>query len=379
MKWIEQYGHGGDIWSAAKTFGTEASDLLDYSANINPLGVPDSLFPALQRALPEIIRYPDPICRNLRAKLAIQYEVAQEQILIGNGAAECIQLAVTALQPERVGIIYPSFSEYEAVASKAGCEIVPHFTEREDAFLPRIEALLNLIKRVDMLFIGHPNNPTGNHLGLEELTAVAEQCRKFDVTLCVDEAFLDFLPDGEELSLLPRLAEFPNVLLFRSMTKIYAIPGLRLGYCIGHPEIIERLSSQKIPWSVNHLAQAAGEILLDEQEYIQKTQAFVTEERIWLKERLTACKSIHVFPSKTNYLLLHVHGLTSYAIQQSMAEKGILIRNCSMYPGLGEGYLRVAVKTRAENERMADTLIQVVRGLREGRPSVLRSAEEGLR
>jgi len=352
MALIEKHGHGGDIWTAAESFGGKPDQFLDFSANINPLGPPKALIPLLTEALPEITRYPDPVCRRLRQKLGSTYSLPEEFFLIGNGAAECIQLAVSALQPKRVGLLYPCFSEYEAAAKKAGCDIVPFFTCKSDQFLPQTEHLLAFLPQIDFLFIGHPNNPTGNHLRLEDLRAVAEACREAGVTLGVDEAFLDFLPHGEEESLLPEIERFPNLILFRSMTKMFAIPGLRLGFVIAHPKLVARMASLQIPWSVNHLAQKAGEWLVDEKEFVLATQSFVQQEREILIQHLQGIPGLTIFPSRTNYLLLHTAGCPVEDLQRELAQQGILIRNCTMYPGLGEGYFRIAVRSRQENERM---------------------------
>ncbi|WP_241236167.1 threonine-phosphate decarboxylase CobD [Brevibacillus marinus] len=352
QQWLEKYGHGGDVWSAQEMFNISPADLVDYSANINPLGPPPGLADELIRRMPEIARYPDPTSRRLRAKLADKLGVKPEQILVGNGAAECIQLAVDSLRVRRVGIIHPTFSEYEAAARKAGCQIVSTVVGAAQSFLPAASDLLPMLNEIDLLFLGYPNNPTGNLLERPLLFALAEACQQKQVYLAVDEAFLDFLPDAGERSLLPELPRLPHVLLFRSLTKLYAIPGLRLGYVIADARLIDRLRSRQIPWSVNGLAQAAGEWLLDQEAFVRLSQQYIQDARERMAAALSAWPGVTVFPSRVNYLLVHIAGVSAIQLQRRMAERGFLIRNCAMYPGLDEGYIRLAVRKREQNEQM---------------------------
>ncbi len=364
MKWIERHGHGGDIWTAAESFGGDPAALLDFSANINPLAPPPGLLAMLAASVGEIVRYPDPACRKLRVKLGERLGTSVDHILIGNGGAECISLALAALRPRRVGLIHPCFSEYTRSAMQAGCEIVPLFSTAEREFLPTLKELFALVEQVDFLFVGHPNNPTGNHLTIEELAEVARLCAERGVILGVDEAFLDFLPEADELTLLPRLSQYPTVLLFRSLTKMFGIPGLRLGYAIGAPALIARMAARQSAWSVNALAQLAGEWLLDADAFVRDSQAFVAREREWLAGELAALPGVRVCRGKANYLLLHVSGVTGYDLQAALAKRHMLIRNCAMYPGLGDGYVRVAVKTRDDNRRLLAGLADALAKLR---------------
>lgn len=358
--WLEQHGHGGDIWSAREMFQIAAPDLLDYSANINPLGPPAGLAEVLIRHLPEIDRYPDPTSRRLRAKLADKLGVRAEQILVGNGAAECIQLAVDSLGVKRVGLIHPAFSEYEAAARKAGCRIVSAVADAAHAFIPQTADLLALLDEIDLFFLGYPNNPTGNILERTELWRLAEACEQKRVYLAVDEAFLDFLPDAKQRSLLPELSHFPHLLLFRSLTKMYAIPGLRLGYVIADARLIARLGARQVPWSVNGLAQVAGEWLLEQDAFVNLSRQYVQEARSWMAEALSALPGVTVFPSLVNYLLVYVAGVSGIQLQRRMAEKGFLIRNCAMYPGLSDGYIRLAVRKQEQNQQLLTCLREAV-------------------
>ncbi|PTX64304.1 L-threonine O-3-phosphate decarboxylase [Melghirimyces profundicolus] len=366
MESLERYGHGGDRWTAGERFGREAGSFLDFSANINPLGPPTGVLDILRRIWndPEcstLSRYPDPAARSLRSALAGRLGVDPEQVLIGNGGAELIDLLHSAARPRRVGVIHPSFAEYEAAARKRGQEIVPLKTEWDRAFLPERKALLAWIREVDLAWVGHPNNPTGTRIPFEDLVAAAEEATRRGTVLAVDEAFLDFLPPGEEISLLPRLEEFPTTILFRSMTKFYAIPGLRLGYAVAAPEWIRKLAEWQIPWSVNGVAQEAGTAALGDREFEEQTRSWLAEERPALARGLASLPGVDVLPGEANYLLLRVAEnvggpIPSRWLQRELGERGIMIRDGSTYPGLDGRYVRVAVRGRKENRRLLSAM-----------------------
>lgn len=369
MDGLERYGHGGDRWTAGERFGTDPDSFLDFSANINPLGPPPGVVETLRQALaapdlPGISRYPDPACRRLTQALARRAGVNPEGILVGNGGAELIDGIHSALAPQRVGVIHPSFTEYEGAARKRGLEILPLKTQWEQAFLPDRGELLDWVREVDLAWVGHPNNPSGTLLSLEDLAAAAEEAARWNTVLAVDEAFLDFLPPEEEASLLPRLKEFPTTILFRSLTKFYALPGLRLGYAIASQDLIGKLRRWQAPWSVNGLAQLAGEAALQDQEFEERTRAWLAEERPFLFEGLQGLPGVKVLPGKVNYFLLRLDPLEegseppSLCLQRRLGERGIMIRDGSTYPGLDGRYVRVAVRSREENQRLLVALAE---------------------
>ena len=358
MRYFERYGHGGDIWSAAAAFGGKANNILDYSANINPLGPPPHVLQALDQALEPMIRYPDPGHRRLKQGLAARLGVYENQLIIGNGAAECMALLLLAERPAIAGIVEPCFSEYEKLSRKFGTEVISLQGNEEDNYRVSAEELEGFIPKTDLCFIGHPNNPTGavyDRMTLERAAAAAERC---GTVLAVDEAFIDFLGEGTEQSVLPLISEYANVVIFRSLTKFYAIPGLRLGYALAHPKRIEAMREKQVSWSVNGLALAAGEAMFCDgsneelQQYEAHTIRLINEERAWLSERLREV-GIRVWPSEANFLLCEIGApWTAGTFQQALGEQGVLIRSCAMYDGLRMGHFRLAVKDRASNERL---------------------------
>ncbi|MFD1434203.1 threonine-phosphate decarboxylase CobD [Kroppenstedtia eburnea] len=371
MDGLERYGHGGDRWTAGERFGKEPDSFLDFSANINPLGPPPQAMEVLSRALsepnpPVISRYPDPVCRGLTHQLARRLGVTPEEVLIGNGGAELIDSIHSVAAPRRVGVIHPSFAEYERAARKRGLEILPLKTDWERGFLPGRGELLNWIREVDLAWVGHPNNPSGTLLSLEDLATAAEEAARRETVLAVDEAFLDFLPEPGEASLLPQLREFPTTILFRSMTKFYALPGLRLGYAVASKEWIGRLRRWQAPWSVNGPAQLVGEAALQDRKFGERTRAWLAAERPFLLEGLRILPQVEVLPGEVNYFLLRLKLSTagsespSLWLQRELGERGIMIRDGSTYPGLDGRYVRVAVRSREENRRLLAALSEVL-------------------
>ncbi|QAY68341.1 threonine-phosphate decarboxylase CobD [Paenibacillus protaetiae] len=349
---LEKYGHGGDLLTASSAYGLPEEQFLDFSSNMNPLGPPPAVREELLRYADRIMHYPDPAVRRLRAKLAAKHGIRAESILAGNGAAELIDLVVRAIKPAKAGIAIPSFGEYGDALRKHGSGIIPVLLKPENGFALDEAAISDSreLAEADLYIIGSPNNPTGRLVRPELLLALAEQGK----TVVVDEAFIDFLPDETSHTLIREAEKRLNLLVIRSMTKFYAIPGIRLGYIAGHPERIAQLQQLQIPWSVNSLAQRIGEAVLDDETFAQRSIRWLQQERPWLESRLRGLGA-SVYPGAANYLLVRLpdwKGLTAASLQQAMGKQGVLIRDASRFEGLDSRYVRVAVKQRPDNERL---------------------------
>lgn len=362
MALIEKHGHGGDLLTANHLFGSEFKQLVDFSANINPLGPPLSVMKRLRDHLDTIVHYPDPAHRLLKQKLAEKHAVTTEQILIGNGAAECMALVILGLQPKTVGIVYPCFSEYEQLAVAFGAKIKACWGKFAYHFKPEMSELLQLVSETDLVFIGQPNNPTGVLYSRDELIQIAELAEKTNTYLVLDEAFIDFLPSIQPFTLVHDLETFKNVIIIRSMTKFYAIPGLRLGYAIAQSELISKFQAKQVTWSVNQLALVAGEVCLTETNYEEQTIALIEEQRKYLKRSIEEELGWFVFPGQANFLLVRLPDeLTSADLQWRMGHKGVVIRSCSMYPGLTDHDFRIAIRSKLENELLIQAFKEVVK------------------
>lgn len=350
---LEKYGHGGDLWTAAETFGKTRDQFLDYSSNMNPLGPPAVVEQILRDHWRDIAAYPDPAVRELRGKLAERYKIPVESILVGNGAAELIDLAVRVLQPAVMAVARPSFSEYEEAAEKIGGHILNVPLHAHHDFELQLSDVEYARAASDLLFLGSPNNPTGRLLSDQVRACLAKPGKP----VILDEAFIDFCPEEERLTMIRIAAQSSHLMVIRSMTKFYSIPGLRLGFIVAHPEQIRRLQRLQVQWSVNMLAQLVGIGVMKDHDYEQSTHSWLAKERLWLIGQLQQL-GLQVTPSDTNYILFSLSGLGLRAkeLQQEMGQRGILIRDASRFHGLDETYVRVAIRLREHNERLIAAL-----------------------
>ncbi len=334
--------HGGNLREAAATYGLPQAQLLDFSANINPLGPPASVLAAIAAGVSSIVHYPDPQAKELHRALAEATGYPAEQLLAGNGAAELLFAIFHALKPQRVGLLQPCFSEYEEAAK---AELVTVIAREENDFQPELSELLDACGRVDLFVIASPNNPNGRVVPRAWLERMADKLAERGAFLVVDEAFLDFLPEQNSFC-------SPNVILMRSLTKFYSIPGLRLGYLIAAPELLGRIQSEMPPWSVNVLAQRAGIAGLQDRAFAERTLAWLAAERPELERQLRELGAT-VYRGEANFILFRAPLLD---LVERLGKRGILIRSCADYPGLGAGYYRVAVRTREENRLLIKSL-----------------------
>lgn len=363
-----EFTHGGDIRRAAKTFGLDPGEILDFSANINPMGPPDGAVRAVLDNVQSVIHYPDPECHELKQALAVYYGVSPRMIMVGNGAAELIFLLGTLARGKRVLIPAPTFSEYEAavLAGGGGVQIMP--LDPGQGFEIRADQVFRFIKSsrahqgIKMVFLATPNNPTGRLIPKETLMKIAAVARGRGVTVVVDEAFLDFLPERAAVSMMAHIADYPNLLVVTSLTKLFAVPGLRIGALVGAPEVLASLEAARPPWSVNSLAQAAGCAAVADGEYVKASRRLIQEEKEWLHRALGEIGGLRPFPPAANFILVDVSGaaFTSTQLWREMARQGVLVRDCASFRDLGQGYIRVAVRSRRENEVLVRTLRQAV-------------------
>lgn len=340
--------HGGNIREAASILGISPERLLDFSANINPAGMPDSLKRALLDNMSAAERYPDPSYQQLHQALAAHHQVPESWILAGNGETESIFTLVNGLRPRRAMLVTPGFAEYRRALTLAGCDIVDYALREEDGWQLTAAILDALTGGVDCLFLCTPNNPTGLLPDALLLQSIAERCQQLGITLVLDEAFMDFLSERE--GFISHLADNPHLWVLRSLTKFYAIPGLRLGYLMSSDVAkVQLMRERQMPWSINAFAVLAGEVVLQDRAYQQASWQWLNTERPRLYQALQAIKGLSIWPGVANYLFLRCD-VPEIDLQRALLEKQILIRSCANYPGLDNRYYRVAVRSAQEND-----------------------------
>jgi cobyric acid synthase CobQ/L-threonine-O-3-phosphate decarboxylase len=359
---MRQSRHGGDVWQLADETGVSVGDLLDFSANINPLGPPDWLRTTINAAVSDLVHYPDPACTRLVAALARHHAVSPDTILAANGSAEIIGAMPQVTGSRRAVIPVPSYVDYRTASENAGLEVLPLAGSPADCFRVDLHRLRAVLRPGDLVFLGQPGNPIGSSSDPADIRALARVlpgCHFF-----IDEAFIDFTE-----GLCSLVADRPdNLLVSRSFTKILAIPGLRLGYLVASPSLVEKTRRLLPPWSVNHLAQQVGMAALGQaDDYLKRTRALVAEQRRQLGESLARLGGLTVFPAEANFLLLRLDrpGLDAQTVADKLiAYAGIAVRTCANFEALDEKYLRVAVRNAEDNHRLCQALDRILNGAR---------------
>ncbi len=349
-----EYKHGGNIYDITTTGDIKTQNILDFSANINPLGAPDWLRSCISSNLDSILHYPDPTASGLKKIIAKRYCVPTKNILVANGSTELLYQLPRVLNSKRAVIPVPCYIDYLKVVRLADIEVKAIVLEEVDGFALDLEQLELQLRPDDLVILGRPNNPTGTAFDRQKLLQIA---KKFpDVLFLIDEAFLEFV--GEEKTLA---GSSDNIITLHSLTKFYAIPGLRLGFGVFPNAIMEPLQKIIPPWTVNSLAQKVGEQALTDQRYQTETKAYCLQCRNELFRRLSAFPDLKIYPSVANYLLIQLKSkITVSELQEEFSKYNILIRNCSNYQGLGEKYFRIAVRNESENKLFVKALSSIL-------------------
>ncbi|MGZ6275587.1 MAG: cobyric acid synthase [Syntrophales bacterium] len=346
------FKHGGNLRRLAAAAGLAPEDILDFSANINPLGPPEWMRPFMSRTIASLAHYPDPDCAALINAISARYGVHEDEIVAGNGSTELIYLIPRELPVRRAVIPVPAYADYARASELAGLTLEKIVLKEEDTFRPNLTAIEARLREGDIVFIGQPSNPTGLVCNADALRGMA--LRNASVTFAIDEAFADFVEGMDSLT----RKRPPNVIVLLSFTKFFAIPGLRLGCCIADPAVIERIRNLIPPWSVNTFAQAVGEKALGDEEYARKTKEYCQSERQILAEKLQSFPGLYVYPGEANYLMVRIDrkGLSAAALAEELLPMGIAIRVCENFDGLDERFFRVAIRTAEENEMLLNKL-----------------------
>lgn len=341
--------HGGNIYSFDRK-------LIDFSTNINPFGVKESIIKKIINEISDIENYPDVQCKELRTKIAEKEKVGIENIICGNGAAELIFNIVYAVKPKKALLLQPTFLEYERAIDAVGADKKVYFLKKENDFIVEKDIIDYIDESIDIIFICNPNNPTGNVIEKKLLKKIIEKSSKMGIMVVVDECFMDFVDDMEKYSTKEYIKIYKNIFILKAFTKMYAISGLRLGYGISsNLSIMDKIYAGRQPWNVSVIAQKAGIIALDENLLQEETREYVKNEKIYLESSLKNM-GIKYFKSFANYILFY----TNKNLDKKLIEYDILIRNCSNYKGLEEGYYRIAVKKHKDNEKLVNALKNIV-------------------
>ncbi len=346
-------GHGGNIGRLAAKLGCQPEEILDFSANINPLGPPEYVWNVLARTLPEIIHYPDPLASGLGREIAVVTGLAPDQIVPGNGTSELLFATLRTLDCQRALLPVPSYIDYYRSCEQVGIAVQTVHLQAKDHYQPNLDLLDQCCKPGDVVILGQPNNPTGRLIPRNELLAL---CKKHpQTTFLVDEAFAGFVEDYASVG-----CALPNIIVLCSLTKLFAVPGLRLGFLAASAEFCQKIRQGLAPWSMNTLALAAGRAMIGDTVYIRQSCAEVKKNRQWLFRALSNLGMLSVTPSTVNFLLVTVKDnaiITATELADMLLTRfKIAVRLCYNYAGLTDNAFRVAVRTPQDNERLVAAL-----------------------
>lgn len=343
-------GHGGDIGRISARTGVAPDAILDFSASINPVGPPEWLRSVISASVSSVVHYPDPFASGLVEAVASRYGCAPENVLVGNGSTELLFMAPRAVGARRAVIPVPAYVDYENASAASGIEVVKVNTSEQSGFEPASALEGFKFQNGDLVFIGRPSNPSGAICDVNSVTLMADA--NPGAFFLVDEAFMDFVENRE--SVISSLR--PNMAALLSFTKIFAVPGLRIGAIVSEKSVIEKLRSLQPCWTVNAIAQAVGKAAMEDEKYVRESIEYVSASRGELRDGLAAIKGIKVFKGAANYLLCKIENGNAEKLYEALLKENIAIRRCANFDGLDESYFRVAVRTKEENDRLVDSI-----------------------
>jgi len=337
------FEHGGNIYDAAKNKDIPVQEILDFSANINPFGPPEWLRPCISAGVDRLLHYPDPYASDLTKTIAQKHGLDVETVIVANGSTELLYQLPRVLSCKRAVIPVPCYVDYIKVIELANIPVVPVLLSEKDNFVPDLLEIEAILQPGDLLVLANPNNPTGALFDAKKCKKLAE--KNPEVTFLIDEAFLEFAAPEDSLA-----GSSENCITLHSLTKFYAIPGLRLGYGVFPVKIAQKLKRLLPPWTVNSLAQDVGVKCVQDSEYQQSSRTYFKSCREFFVKGLAFFPDLTVFPSAANYLLMKLAGKTSVkTLSKELHKKNILIRNCSNYQNLDDKYFRIAIRNQEEN------------------------------
>ncbi|SKC75713.1 threonine-phosphate decarboxylase CobD [Maledivibacter halophilus] len=353
--------HGGNIYETAKKYGISEQDIIDFSANINPLGIPYKLKETIISNIETIENYPDPDYKRLVLAIAEYNNIHEDFVIPGNGATEIIFKIVQAIKPKKTLLLAPTFSEYERALKSVGSDVVYYLLDEDTQFNVDKNVLLEKLKdNIDFIVLCNPNNPTGQIIGQNILKEILIECKKRKINFMIDEAFIEFVKDEKNHSLIGSLYDFDNLFIIRALTKFFAIPGLRIGYgLISNQGIKGKIIDGKEPWTINGFAAISGEALLEDKEYIEKSKEFFELERKYMYEELQKIRNIKVFKPYANYVFFKLIS-KDIDLKEELIQRKLLIRQCIDYVNLDGSFFRVAIKDRDSNKKLIEGLKEVL-------------------
>lgn len=354
--------HGGDVWGASRLLGVSVNEVLDFSSNANPLGPPPAVLKALTGNYLDIRFYPDPEALSLRELIASQVGVSSANVVVGRGVTELIYLFAELFSKRGEAVIAaPTYGEYEAAVKRFGgkpvCVYLKGLTSLDADALVK-----SMGKRVKTLFLCNPNNPTGSLAPAKTLLELVEAALDKGVYVFLDESFVEFTDQPLAHTLVKEAVKLPNLVVLRSLTKPYGMPGVRVGYGVAAAGVAKLLLRARMPWGISLLDQVVSSAALLNPEHVERARQLVKGERPLMFEGLSSIDGFKPLSSSANFILVNVEGcgLTASRLKRRALRRRVLIRDCSTFKGLNRFYVRLSIRSRSENELCLEALRRAV-------------------
>ena len=356
--------HGSDIEKICEYYHLKKEDIINFGANVNPLGLSASVKAALASHLDILSSYPDREYTSLREVLSAYCRIPSDYILPGNGSSELISLLIDALSPKHTLILGPTYSEYSRELSFSGSTQEYYHLKEEQDFRLDADDLCTVLDKgnYDLLIICNPNNPTSSAILHDDMEKLLCFCADHGVFVMIDETYVEFAPDIEAVTAVPFTQRFTNLCVLRGVSKFFAAPGMRLGYAVtGNPDFLRKMKEKQIPWSLNSAGAYAGELLFQDQDYIDRTRQLILTERGRMYDALSQLASFKVFQPYANFLLLKIlkEGKTAFDVFATCIKNGLMIRDCSSFQCLDGEFVRFCIMMPEDNSRLLKVLEKV--------------------
>ena len=356
--------HGSDLETIEDLYHIKKEDIISFSANVNPLGLSSKLRTSLADRLDVITSYPDREYKALRKTIGAYCHTDFENIVVGNGSTELISLFIQFLHPKKALILGPTYSEYEReVSLEGGTTLYVPLSEAHDFQCDPDELSQHLNESIDLLIICNPNNPTSTAISQKDMRKILDHCKQHDIFVMVDETYVEFAPDVEAITSIPLTSYYNNLIILRGISKFFASPGLRLGYAVtGNHALLQSIEGRKNPWTINSLAEVAGQLMFTDVEYIKRTRELISTERTRICHRLSGLPHIKFYTPVANFVLIHLldDKVNADLVFGKAIQKGLMIRNCSTFPFLDNQYIRFCFMMPEDNDRLLDVLEEVL-------------------
>ena len=356
--------HGSDLEKIEKVFGIKKENIVSYSANVNPLGISHKLREVLSQHLDAITRYPDREYTKLRQCIADYTGAQMENIIMGNGSTELISLFIQTNHPKKAMILGPTYSEYERDINLGGGTCIYFPLKEENNFQMDVNALCHqLDDNLDLLVLCNPNNPTSSAITRREMRRILDACMEHGIFVMVDETYVEFAPDEKNVTSVSLTNYYSNLIILRGTSKFFASPGLRLGYAItGNRDVAKEINTRKDPWTINSLAEIAGQIMFQDEDYIRETKELITSERARLYQELSSWDTVRVYEPQANFILMKIlkEGVDAEILFEHCIRKGMMIRNCSTFPFLDSQFIRFCIMSPEDNDRLMEAFRELL-------------------